>query len=500
MKKKILIASLFAAMTMGVTSCNMDLQPHGVIAPDNAFQSIDDAERLRDGLYAFFRGNVAGVYANRDEIRSDLYHATTSWGNNGLSMYNWTLTPGDGDVSSLWGACYGVIANVNFFINGAKTVNTSEWSQEEKQTLSVWLGEAYFLRAYYHLELAEAFCLDYVGNEQSYGIPYMTSYTPTSDRSQYPSRGTLEQTYRQIRADIDSAASRINTPGAAGSTRITIDAVTALDARFSLESGDYAGAIEAATSLINSGRYPLISDTASFNQMWIHDSGKECILQLYAEYPNEGAPSYDYGYIGYDFTNQIYVPTYVPEQWVVDLFQVYPNDIRTLCHLKRRLTTLYGGQTAELYELIKFPGNPALRSGEADQNYQHKPKVFRIAEMYLINAEAKARSGQDGWSDLNALREARIPDYQASTTGDLLSNILDERVRELIGEGFRIQDLRRFQISLHRRASQNQNAIVQPEVNEDFVKDYNDYMMIYPIPQAEIDTNPNIAGQQNPGY
>ena len=121
-------------------------------------------------------------------------------------MYNWIQTATDGDASSLWANSYYVIADANFFLQRANAVNTSEWTEQDRASLDVYKGEAYFIRAYHHMELAELFCLDYVGNEQSYGIPYVTRYAPTSDQTQYPSRGTLEHTFEMILADLDSAA------------------------------------------------------------------------------------------------------------------------------------------------------------------------------------------------------------------------------------------------------------------------------------------------------
>jgi hypothetical protein len=110
--------------------------------------------------------------------------------------------------------------------------------------------------------------------------------------------------------------------------------------------------------------------------------------------------------------------------------------------------TLTGNITYDLYVFYKFPGNPELRQGDNDQNYINRAKPFRAAEMYLVLAEAYARNSDatNANAILNDLRAKRIPGYapQNYSGQGLLDEILKERVRELIGEGYRISDLKRF--------------------------------------------------------
>ena len=82
----------------------------------------------------------------------------------------------------------------------------------------------------------------------------------------------------------------------------------------------------------------------------------------------------------------------------------------------------------------------------------------------------------------------------------LLDEILKERVRELIGEGYRISDLKRFGKGVERGDAQESAAIYQPHNYEVFERGADDFRMVYPIPQEELDSNPNMKGQQNQGY
>ena len=104
------------------------------------------------------------------------------------------------------------------------------------------------------------------------------------------------------------------------------------------------------------------------------------------------------------------------------------------------------------------------------------------------------------------MRKARITDYQAgsyASASALLSAVLTERRKELIGEGLRMSDLRRLGQGFTRYASHDENpALDNVVVKTGAAMTYtaNDYRLTWPIPKDEMDANPNLKGQQNPGY
>lgn len=502
MKKAIKI-SLALALMAGAASCDMDLKPVGTIDPENAVTSLADVENFRRGFYIVLRGQTSGSNVYSQEQQSDLFHATTTFGNRGGVMYNWTFTVGDGSAEGAWSGPYTALSNINYLIQEVAKLDTTEWSDADKAKLDVYLGEAYFLRAYYHLELAMKFSKPYnAENKDSWGIPYVTSYAPTSDNSKYPDRGTLEQTFGKIMEDLAVAEQKVTTAGAEGSQYITADAVTALKARVAIQYNDWATAASAAASLVNSGRYPLISDAAAFKSMWVNDSGKECILQLWGAHPESLPANLDAGYYGEDVTNGLFAPDYIPEQWVIDLYQ--DTDIRKGQFFRKETITLRGVAYPNIYLFNKFVGNPEFNPNAQDRNRNQKNKIFRIAEMHLILAEAYARSGQEGearkvLNDFRSKRDKSAP--QINTSGEaLLKDILAERTREFIGEGFRLNDLRRFQQNVVRKAAQNNDAVYFPDTNTDLEIAYTDHRATWPIPQAEVDANPQLRSQQNEGY
>lgn len=498
MKKKTILATALAVLGLGITSCDMNLEPEGTLGLNNSLQTLSDAQNFRTGFYTALNGRVDGARVYYPEIQSDIFHATTGFGNRGGGMYEWTFITSDGDIQALYQNPYSAIKDLNFFIAGANSMDKTDFTADELAQLQVWKGEAFFLRAYYHMMLAELFCQDPVGNEDTYGVPYVTVYNPTSDQTQYPSRGTLGETYSMIFQDLDSAAAYITTPGEAGSEYVTADAVLALRARAALYTGDYQTAISSARTLVDSGTYPLVDNAADFHEMWRNDSGAECILQLWGDL-QYNSNTYDYTYIGYNVSEKIYAPDYIPEQWVLDLYD--SNDLRWGQFFKDTVMTMTGGAEYPVTLLYKFAGNPEMKTGN-EFNCEHKAKPFRIAETYLILAEAYARNGQaaEGSAVLNELRAARIPGYTEVAYGQsqLLTEVLQERVRELIGEGFRLQDLRRYDMGFSRDNGQvDVSALAR---NYNLSRTATDPRFVWPIPQEELLSNPQMAGQQNPGY
>ncbi len=130
--------------------------------------------------------------------------------------------------------------------------------------------------------------------------------------------------------------------------------------------------------------------------------------------------------------------------------------------------------------------------------YVNKPKPFRLAEQYLIRAEAYAQSGNysKAASDLTTLRSARYSTYgTASITADnWLEQISNERAKELYMEGFRLTDLKRWNMGFTREAQTS----TQDSANTLSIE-AGDYRFVWPIPLHEIEA-PGSQIEQNPGY
>lgn len=498
-------------------SCNMDLRPYSTIDPDNAISSITDAGKLRNYFYVNMRGLTSGSYIYATELQADMFHAAADYGNNYGDLYRWDFTSELGDAQSIWGSCYGVMANNNFFLEAAKKFETTsnadpktKLSAEDSTTLYLYMGEAHFQRAFLNFTLAQYFCDDYVkvkeeGKlEQAYGLPIVTKYAPTSDEKTYPGRASMAETFKFICADLDTASMYIKTKPEKGAKYITSDVVKALRSRVELYMGNYQAAIDTAKSLYEGGLYPLVERVGLYDTLFRLDSGEECIMQLYAsmsELPGAtGSP-----FVGYDATSKNYMPLFIPTSAITELYD--EDDFRFVEGFEK-LPVKMSTSRANVYLCTKYPGNPSFYKGSTS-NYCNSPKPFRMAEQYLILAEAYAQLGMvdEANSYLNELRSKRIPSYEEVKypQEQLLTEIHKERQRELFAEGFRFFDLRRYRLGMERAAAQDASIIADPgRENTEFktvaADVENDHRWIWPIPLAETTSNPQIANQQNPRY
>lgn len=508
--RKIFKAVLILSVMSAAFSCTMDLRQPGAIDADNAMTSIQDAQNLRRGLYVNFRGIAAGGFVTNAEIQSDYFQPTSGYGNNYGPIFRWEFNSTEAACESVWASCYTVISNCNFFIEQIEKVlsnPTEAFTDDDIDLLNLYLGEAYFFRAYCHYELAYRYCQVYDENTaaNTFGVPYIEVYNPTPDKDTYPARGYLADTYSKINDDLDLAEELITVSGSRASMWLTSDVVSAFRARVYLAMKDYDNVITYSEPLIS--KYPLVTSAADFQSMWVNDSGSECIMQLDASSDSNNQPtSYDAGYIGYQVSYNDYQPMYVPSLSVVQLYQEYPADLRYAQFFTRREAVTPAGSDT-IYLFTKFPGNPDLNPQGmtgSQSAYLHKNKPFRIAEVYLNLAEAYLESGNTtgASSMLQSLREARIPGYTQGSysSQELRQQIKNERQRELIGEGFRLWDLKRWGDPVVRGAAQSSDIMYNHSSVTGQIAPANDPRFVWPIPQTELDSNPNMAPQQNPGY
>ena len=288
--------------------------------------------------------------------------------------------------------------------------------------------------------------------------------------------------------------------GAVNSAYVTKDVVTALQARVALTMHDYETALLKAKTLIDSGTYTLMSDAAAYAKGWKDDNLTETIWRIAMTGPDDYGNTY--GYFIYNTTGEDGNddPQYIPEDWVLDLYD-QENDIRYGAYFDEREVSVRITGTITLF--VKYPGNPLLYSKVS--NYAHMPKVFRISEMYLIAAEAAYNiGGQDAVACkyLNDLRAKRIKGYEAQNyNGAALRNeIRDERTRELYGEGFRLNDLKRWHIGFTRSAGQDPSLLQQGENYAVCTREADDPYFLWPIPEDEIQANPQMKNEQNEAY
>ena len=502
--KKIYLTLIAAALTLA--SCDMDKSPEGSTTDTDALNTVEKCKSFRNGLYTYMRSVTTGGFIILSEIQLDDFHAVRGNGNRLMDFYNGNILPTTSEIASIYGGYYSVIAGTNFLINGIEDrIETGFYPQTARHELNRYLGEAYFIRAFSYSNLADKFCGSYKNandlDKDGLGLSLQTTYAPSGDNTTYPGRSSLRATYNLILHDINKADSLMRlyeenyyAEPIAMSQYITSDVAKALKARVLLNMGYDETAAKIAEDLIATERYPLATYN-DYRKMWNNDNATEILWRVQMDLNHQGSAT------GSNFLSQTQNPDYIPTDDIAYLYS--DNDIRFLSCLGDA-TLEESGTKVYISGFTKYPGNPELYATGASSNYSTLSKPFRASELYLIAAEGYANIGEEDKANfyLSSIQSIRIKNYRNKTyTGvELIAEIHDERHRELLGEGFRLADLKRWNIGFTRGEVQyGADAFVYTQ-NNDLSYEADDYRLVWPIPKDELDANPQIKNQQNPGY
>ena len=499
-------------MTM-VASCDLNLVPSTSIVYEEGkplFLSKRDIAEFQNGVIASYRGLHYGSSWQTVEVMTECFNASIDFGNN----YGFVHRLGSGFLASddyttgIWAGHYGAIKNYNIAIEQCDLVE----DEALKANANVLKGIALFCRASSYLTLARHFSADYdpATAATELAVPLILVY----DQLEKPVRATLQEVYDQIIADLDEAeallseagsinlnGTAVNLAGAPKSLAPTVDAVKALKARYYLDVHEYDLAAETAMDVIDSeAGYALSSSLEEMNKEFMTDEGNESIIRLYAT-KSEGAVGCTiYTSVqSTDAEGKFFSPMFIPSQTLVNAYdnsdlrkQVwFPVDMYPV----KVQGTLYNGITM----FTKYIGNPTLQQGN-NEDGAHFCKPLMIAEMYLIAAEAYAQDGNeaDAKTILNELQSAR---KAVPTEGDLES-IKKEWLRETVGDGQRINCIKRWGDGLPARPAQKaaENIVMNTPASEFTAREVaaDSHTLVWPIPSYEIKISPALI--QNPGY
>lgn len=505
--KKIFIALLMAGGLL--SSCDMDKKPYGSLDDQTAIQTLNDCQRFRNGLYRSMRSITAGSWINSPEIQMDIFQGIIGNGNQVGTFANGNILSSDQDVEAMWSNIYSVINSANYIIEKMDNLTkANEYTTEQLVDLNRYNGEAHFVRAYCYYWLTDHFCNTYSASNATaaaQGLPLVTVYHPTADRGSYPGRSTQDETYKLIADDLDVAYSAISAYEGQGqaptpnSAYITSYVIKALQARIALNKGDYTTALSKAEEVINAGIYSLTT-IGDYAKLWSEDEGTEVIFRPFMSSTELGSSTGGSYFLSDNEQSAWYIPTYS----MLDMYDEGDIRFEAFFTIYQNLTS--NGVSTPAYVFNKYPGNENLKTG-TQRNFVNMNKPFRLSELYLIAAEAAAESNNAAKANkyLNDLRENRIAGYvrtDISSTA-LVQQVRDERLKELIGEGFRMSDLRRWNLGFTRDSSYP----INPEIESFFVTagkalsyQAGDYRFVWPIPATELQSNPQLEGQQNPGY
>lgn len=505
-----------ACAALLTTSCDMDTIEPGVLGEDQAIDNVTNAKYFRNYLYSSLRGLSTGSPVYGVELQMDQFIGIATNGNRGGEYSNGVINSSNSGISSMYTGCYSRISEAHYFIEKVQAlIDGGALTDTEKVEAERYLAEAYFVRAYCY-----AFLLDHYtdpsviatkGDEPAKGLQIVTIYDPTGDTSKYPGRSTLNESVAQIKSDLDKAYKGLKAYEDAGNLEncvagapyLSSYAAEALEARVALITGDYETAIAKAQAVIANNNYSLASGR-NYIDMWADTNVDELIFAPFVNQNESGTIASTCQGWNYWWAGDPYQVDYIPTEET--LFEYYDdNDIRIAAFFEERKINTTDGATGA-YVFVKYPGVASLSSGT--NMYLNAPKPFRLSEQYLILAEAAAELNQDQVANaaLKAIRTARIPGYTyTSYTGsELIDQVRTERSMELLGEGFRMSDLRRWKVAWNRNTTyDNMNPLVTPSlapVGLAVAYSATDYRYVWPIPASEMEINPQLAGQQNPNY
>lgn len=516
MKKIIIIA--VSALTALLASCNMDKFPHGVILESEGVKTMADAEGFRSGIYMYAKSMFGGGRYTLDEICGGQFNAMADYGNADGAFYRWEMQATESSAQSLWYGDYGIIASMNYTIEAYDKLLDDEQaglSESDVAKLENYKAEAHMTRAMAYWDMVTKYCVAYEDEDQAkevFGLPLQTVYAPTSDVSKYPGRSSLYDTYKLIESDLLEALN-ITDEGQPNTNYFSKDSAKALLARLYLNMRDWAKASKNAQDVILSQRYPLATDAAALESLYVSDLSNELIFVAYGEVndPHNSTGGGTYINDTVDGSGENPKPTYTPSQTLLNLYGTTPEarekDRRYDIFFETREITIPNQSPANLELFWKFAGNPEYQKTQGVLNCINAGKI-RVAEMYLTLAEAGAKLGtaeglKAANDALNDLRESRIDGYTRVEYPDeetIMGVIEAEWSREFVGEGFQMINLKRWEKDRVVGTPQASNLVYRGDNLESLNKSIKDSRAIWPIPKAEMDVNPQLKGQQNFGY
>ena len=470
MNRRFLTIILGLLLVTGIQSCKKFTEvpsPKNEIIVADAFKTDLTATSAVAGIYQHMMYNTyfentaitltAGMSA--DEITNYYAYITyDQFNQNALLAENAT-------IAGMWDQSYATLVLINTCIEGLN--NSTTLSETMKNQL---LGECYFSRAFEYFYLSNLWGDVPLALTSDWRVNKVLKRSPMADVN------------KQILQDLTSAKNLLQAQYQAGTERTRPNKYTAsaLLARFYLYQGDWKNAELEASSVINSSVYTL----PALSNVFLSTS-KEAIWQLYPDRGVAFGNNTDEAVSFVAFSTS-YPPSYPITPSLLNAFE--PGDARK--------TTWIGTYTIASGSYAGNYGYPAkyktvyAAPGAVAEYYV----VFRLAEQYLIRAEAFAEEGNSGGAvaDLNVIRkrarttDTDLPDLPASiSAGDLTKAIAQERRVEMFCEfGQRWLDLKRT-----GKAT---------EVLSPLKPQWKPTAQLFPIPVSDRQHNLNLT--QNPGY
>ena len=482
----------FMASLLLLAGCSgdfLDKEPTDSVSSDEVGVP-GNAERLFNGawynlfeyVYTLANSGYRGLQCQDDMMADDVV-SRPAYGFNSSYQFNDIAIPNNTRTSFAWYLMYKTIDNCN----------TALAIQGDTEALRQAQGQALALRAFCYLHLAQHYQFTYLKDPAAPCVPIYTE--PTTDDTAPKGKSTVAQVYQRVFDDLALAKDYLKNytrKGDGQKFKPDVNVVNGLLARAYLLTGQWEEAAKAAAAARQG--YSLMTTAAEY-EGFNNISNKEWIWG-HPQTLSQSSASYNFY-----FLDATYVGAY-------SSFMADPHFRDTFSDGDIRL---------ELFQWMR-EGYLGYKKFHMRSDDTADLVLMRSAEMYLIEAEAKARDGvalDQAVAPLNTLRTARGAgnyDVTGKTKEQVIDEILMERRRELWGEGFGITDILRNQKAVERMALSEDMQKTEVDCWQEggsFAKrnplghwflnfpdgkafSANSSYYLYAIPEKEINANPNL--------
>jgi starch-binding outer membrane protein, SusD/RagB family len=468
----------------------LDTYPTTSVAAADALKSTQNAWAAVNGIHRIMyvqydAQGQAGEGSNniyRDLMGEDIVYPLANGSTGLIGWMRWQThrNVNDGFLRYVYRYYYRIISNANVLINGIDGV---PGDQKQKDYIK---GQSLAYRAWAHFQLVQLWGkrFDAAGANTQLGVPLLLENTLNGQP-----RATVAEVYAQVTKDFADAETLLNgyvRTGTAAKSNWNVNVIRGMQARVALAQGKWdeaatkAAAARQGFNLMTNAEY-LSGFNNVNNQEWLWGS-----RQI------DDHNTFFYSYFAYMSANfNSTVLRTQPRAINANLWNAIPaTDIRKQCwDLTGATVPIPPGGARVAYQNKKYLAQSSSTSN-GDIVY------MRAGEMYLIEAEARARQGQfvAAQDALFTLIKNRDAAYVKSTsTGQtLIDEIMFHRRVELWGEGFRFTDLKRLNLPMSRLGIPN-HLIALIQVQE---VPAGDKQWEFVFPQDEL--NANKAIEQNP--
>lgn len=458
--RKYLFAALVLTLTLSSCSEKLELDPYDNVAEEDAFKTEKDVKAALVGAYADL--GSSNFYGGRTTLCPDLLandgglkFAGTYSGY--IELYNKSLTVTNDYAQDIWLRAYRTINTVNNVLAKSGVI-TDEDSRKQVD------AEAKFIRGTIYFEMVRLYAKAWNdGNPTAnLGLPIVLKPTSFIAEENYIKRSTVAEVYAQAIKDLTEA--KADLPESNGFFANTY-AASAVLARIYLTQERWSDAAAEANTVITSEAFELVKNY--IDEFPAPDPARPIVNSTEDIFAAQITDQQ-----GFNALNEVYATSDFSGRGEITINQSFIGNYEEIDDRLKVFTISYDDD-----------GNFEEAFCDKYNNQYGNVKTIRLAEMYLIRAEANFRNGsQLGATPLDDVNTIRARAKATLLTTVDLNAILNERVLELAFEGQSLPDLKRTQGSI--------GGGIQ----------WNSPKLVFPIPQREMDANPALKGQQNEGY